>query len=114
VNATRFRDGSGRWKIKVTGVKASGTQFDIKADFIELGVPDNGPQFMFRNSGSVTSYIVSLWVINSTFHQRYGVNIYLNSGEDVLFHRDDITIPNGQYTVRIVTDRGNLATFSGS
>jgi hypothetical protein len=42
------------------------------------------------------------------------VSVYLNSGEDVVFHRNDISIPTGQYKVRIVTDKGNLATFSGS
>ena len=114
INATRFRDSSGQWKIKATGIKASSTQFDMEADFIELQVPGTGSQFLFRNSGAVTSHIVSLWVINSTAHQRYDVSIYLNSGEEVLFHRDDIAIPSGQYTIRIVTDRGNLAAFSGS
>lgn len=114
INATRFRDDSGQWKIKVTGVKTSSTQFDMEADFIELRVPGNGAQFLFRNGGAVTSHIVSLWVINSTVHQRYDVSIYLNSGEDVLFHRDDITVPSDQYTVRIVTDRGNIAAFSES
>jgi len=114
INATHFRDTSGNWKIKATGLKASSTQFDMEADFIQLQIPGSGAQFQFKNSGAMTSHVVSLWVNNSTYHQRYDVNIYLNSGEDVLFHRDDITIPNGQYTVRIVTDRGNLATFSGS
>jgi hypothetical protein len=113
-NPTRFQDGSGQWKIKATGVKISSTQVDMEADMIELRLPASGPHFLFRNSGTVTSHIVSLWVINSSVHQRYDVSVYLNSGEDVIFHRDDIRIPSGQYTVRIVTDKGNLATFSGS
>jgi hypothetical protein len=113
-NPTRFRDGLGQWKIKITGVKSSSTQLDMEADMIELRLPASGPSFLFRNSGTVTSHIVSLWAINSSVHQRYDVSVYLNSGEDVVFHRDDISIPSGQYTVRIVTDKGNLATFSGS
>jgi hypothetical protein len=113
-NATRFRDSSGQWKIKATGVKRSSSQFDMDADFVQLQLPGNGPQFLLRNSGAVTADVISLWVINSTVHQRYDVNIYLNSGEDVLFHRDDISISSGNYTIKIVTNRGNIAVFSGS
>jgi hypothetical protein len=36
INATSFRDASGNWKIKVKGVKATTTQFDFKADWIEF------------------------------------------------------------------------------
>jgi hypothetical protein len=35
-NQTRFRDGSGNWKIKVKGVKSTTTQFDFKADWVEF------------------------------------------------------------------------------
>ena len=113
-NSTRFRDTSGQWKTKVTGVKGSNTQFDLEVDLIELQPPSGGPYFHFRNSGPLTSHIVSLWVINSTFHERHDVSIYLNSRQDLIFYRDDITIPRSQYTVRITTDKGNLAVFSGS
>jgi hypothetical protein len=114
VNPARFRDTSGQWRMKVTGVKSSSAQFDLEVDLIGLQPPSGGPYFLFRNSGTLTSHIVSLWVINSSLHQRYDVNIYLNSGQDLVFYRDDIGIPSGQYTVRIVTARGNLAVFSGS
>jgi hypothetical protein len=114
VNPARFRGTSGQWRMKVTGVKSSSAQFDLEVDLIGLQPPSGGPYFLFRNSGTLTSHIVSLWVINSSLHQRYDVNVYLNSGQDLVFYRDDIGIPSGQYTVRIVTARGNLAVFSGS
>jgi hypothetical protein len=114
VNPARFRDTSGQWRMKVTGVKSSSAQFDLEVDLIGLQPPSGGPYFLFRNSGTLTSHIVSLWVINSSLHQRYDINVYLNSGQDLVFYRDDIGIPGGQYTVRIVTARGNLAVFSGS
>ena len=113
-NLTRFRGTSGQWKIKVTGVKSSSAQFDLGVDLIELQSPSGGPYFTFINGGTLTSHIVSLWIINSSLHERYDVNIYLNSGQSLVFYRDDISIPSGQYTVRIVTDKGNLAAFSGS
>ena len=34
-NPQNFRDGSGSWKIKIKGVKATSTQFDLKADWVE-------------------------------------------------------------------------------
>jgi hypothetical protein len=114
VNSARFRGTSGQWRMKVTGVRSSSAQFDLEVDLIGLQPPSGGPYFLFRNSGTLTSHIVSLWVINSSLHQRYDVNIYLDSGQDLVFYRDDIGIPSGQYTVRIVTARGNLAVFSGS
>ena len=35
-NPTDFRDGSGNWKIKVTGVKAAAIQFDLKVDWVKF------------------------------------------------------------------------------
>jgi len=37
-NSTNFRDGSGNWKMKVTGTKYTTTQFDWKGDLVELEV----------------------------------------------------------------------------
>lgn len=34
-NPTYFRDGSGNWKVKITGSKSGATQFDFKADWVE-------------------------------------------------------------------------------
>ena len=113
-NATHFRETSGHWKIKATGVKRSSSQLDMNADLVQLQVPGNGLQFLLRNSGAVTAHVVAVWVINSTVHQRYQVSIYMDSGAEVLFHRNDINISPGNFTAKIVTDRGNIATFSGS
>jgi hypothetical protein len=113
-NPTHFHDTCGQWRMKITGVKNPSAQFDLEADLVELQPPSGGPYFIFRNSGTLTSHIVSLWVINSSLHQHYDVDIYLNSGQDLVFYRDDIDIPHGQYIAKIVTDKGNLAVFSGS
>jgi hypothetical protein len=114
VNPTRFRDGSGQWKVKATGVKSSTAPFDMEVDMINLRPPSGGPYFVLKNNGSITSHIVSLWIISSSSHTRYDVSVYLNSGEGIVFQRDDISIPSGPYTARIVTDRGNLVAFSGT
>jgi hypothetical protein len=35
-NPTNFRDSAGNWRVKVSGVKATATQFDLKVDWIEF------------------------------------------------------------------------------
>jgi hypothetical protein len=111
VDAIRFLSGSGQWKIMATGTVTPSTQFDMEIDSIEVRV-SSANEFLLRNGGPVTVHVVSLWVVNSAVHQRYGVDVYLNSGEAILFKRDDIAIPSGQCTVRIVTERGNIAVFT--
>ena len=73
-----------------------------------------GSQFTFQNDGSLTAHLVSLWIINSTDHQRYNINVFINSAETKTYLRDDISLPTGNYTVKVVTERGNTAVYSGS
>jgi len=68
VNPTHFRNATGHWKIKITGVKATDTQFDFKADWIEFKAAKIEILFTFENGGPLTSHLVSLWVDNSTNH----------------------------------------------
>ena len=74
----------------------------------------NGTSFTFENTGPVTGHLVSLWVINSTVHRRYDMDVIMNSGETLPYLRADISLPSGSYTVKVVTERGNLAIYSGS
>jgi len=112
VNTAHFRDASGNWKIRVRGVKSTSVLFDSNVDWVEVKPAIDEARFTFKNKGASTSHIVSLWIINSTYHQRYGVDIFLNSGQTLSYPRADIRLPNGQYVVKIVTDRGNAAVYS--
>jgi len=114
VNPANFRNATSYWKIKVKGIKATGTQFNFKADWTEFKPTTTGTRFTFKNDGSLTSHIVSLWIVDSTNHRRYDLNIIINSGETYPYTRSDISLPVGQYTVKVVTERGNIAIFSGS
>ena len=73
-----------------------------------------GSQFTFENDGGLTVHLVSLWVINSTDHQRYDINVFVNSAATKNYLRDDIYLPTGSYTVKVVTERGNVAVYSGN
>ena len=86
----------------------------IDIDFLGVRTVGSGTRFTFKNEGSSTSHLVSLWTINSTNHQRYDINVFVNSAETTTYLRADISLPAGQYTVKVVTERGNTALYSGS
>jgi len=98
--------------LKVVDEGADNNQTTIDIDFLGVRVAINGTRFTFQNRGSSTSHLVSLWVNNSTDHQRYSINVFINSGDIVLYTRNDIILPNEPYTVKVVTERGNRAVFT--
>jgi hypothetical protein len=112
ITPTHFRDASGNWKMKIRGVKSTSMQFDLKGDWIEFKPALDSTCFAFKNRGASTSHLVSLWIINSTYHRHYSVDIFLNSGQTLSYSRADISLPDEQYVVKIVTERGNSAVFS--
>ena len=105
-------DGTMYVKVRDAGNDAVRTTVDI--DFLGVRVVASGTRFTFKNEGSLTAHLVSLWVNNSTIHQRYDVNVFINSGETLNYTRSDISLPSGEYIVKVVTQRGNTAVFSGS
>jgi len=114
-NPAHFRNATSHWKIKIIGVKATDTQFDFKVDWIEFKALSNiGTIFTFRNRSSLTSHLVSLWIINSTAHQRYDINVFVSSGETLSFTHDEIFLPEGQYIVKVVSKRGNAAIYAST
>jgi len=82
-------------------------------DFFGVRAVTDGTILQLKNSGPSTTHIVALWMINSTNHQRYDANLFINSGEEVSFLRVDISLPQGELIVKIATERGNLAVFRG-
>lgn len=61
-------------------------QTTIDIDFLGIRAVIDGACFIFKNSGSLTTHLVSLWIINSTVHQRYDISVFINSGGNfVLF-----------------------------
>ncbi|MGB9740226.1 MAG: hypothetical protein ACP5IM_01755 [Candidatus Bathyarchaeia archaeon] len=111
VNPQFFRDASGNWKIRVIAMKEINVPFDCKVDMLEFEPYVKGVLLTFKNSGSITVHIVSLWVINSTHHQRYDVDVFVNPAESLPFLFDDVFLPDDVWTVKVVTQRGNSAVF---
>ncbi|MCZ2808404.1 MAG: hypothetical protein O2V44_03525 [Candidatus Bathyarchaeota archaeon] len=104
----------GEINVKFADQDADSEQTSIDIDFLGVRVKMDGTQFTFENDGGPTVHLVSLWIINSTDHQRYDISVFVNSGETKTYLRYDISLPTGSYTVKVVTERGNTAVYSGS
>jgi len=113
-NPTDFRNATGYWKIRVRGIKVGVTQFDFKADWIEFkAVKAGGTLFTFKNECSLTCHLVSIWINNSTRHQRCEINLFIDSGDTISYVCNDINLPDKPYRIKVVTERGNVAVFAG-
>jgi len=104
---------NGTISVKVIDEGADTNQTTIDIDFLGVRTVIDGAKFTFRNEGSLTSRLVSLWMINSTNHQRYDIDLIINSAQTISYTRADISLPSGQCTVKVITERGNTATYSG-
>ena len=103
----------GKMLVRVHDQGPDNTRTTIDIDFLGVRVIINGARFMFGNNSSFTSHLVSLWVNNSTNHRHYNIDVFVNSGETFLYQRVDVSLPSGQYTVKAVTEKGNVAIYSG-
>jgi hypothetical protein len=92
------------------GVDVVSTAIDI--DFLGVRAVINGTRFSFGNEGAVTFHLTSLWVINATGHQRYDISVFVNSGENITYTRVDIGLSTGNFIVKVVSERGNIAVFT--
>jgi len=105
---------NGTINVKFVDQGADSDQTSVDIDFLGVRVKMDGIQFTFRNDGSLTLHLVSLWIINSTDRQRYDISVFVNSADTKNYLRTDISLPTGGYTVKVVTERGNTAVYSGS
>jgi len=94
------------------GVDADQTSVDI--DFLGVRVKIDATQVSLENDGGLSVHLVSLWVNNSTDHQHYNMSVFINSAETKNYLRQDVSLPTGNYTIKVVTERGNTAVYSGS
>jgi len=102
---------NGMIRAKFCDKEPDSNQTTIDIDFWGVRIIIDGAKFQIKNKGSTTSRIVAIWVINATTHQRYGANFFLNSGEKADYIRADIFLPMDNFTVKVVTERGNIGVF---
>lgn len=99
--------------IQITDQGPDSTRTNIDIDYLAVRAVVNGTVFSFRNSGSHTAHILSIWINNATTHRRFETDLFVNSGETFSYTRLDISLPNGQYTAKVVTERGNIGVYTG-
>jgi len=86
-------------------------QATIEIDFQGVRVMIDGTSVRLKNSGQYSAHIVAIWIINFTNHQRYSASLFINSGEETEYLRVDLNLLEGNFTTRVVTERGNIAVF---
>jgi len=111
-NWMQYVNSNGTIKLKFYDEGLSENQTVVYLDFLGVRAIIDGTRFSLRNSGALTAHVVSVWVINATHHRRYDVNLFINSGESTAYIRADIPLPDGNFIVKIVTERGNIAVFT--
>jgi hypothetical protein len=104
--------GNGTICVKFLDEGADSNQTTVDIDFLAVRAVINGTKFAFQNEGSLTCHLVSLWITNSTNHQRCDINLFINSGDSVSYIRVDISLQNTSYIVKVVTERGNIAVLA--
>ena len=86
-------------------------QATIEIDFQGVRVMIDGTSVRLKNSGQYSAHIVAIWITNSTDHQRYSASLFINSGEETEYLRVELNLPEGNFTTRVVTEKGNIAVF---
>jgi hypothetical protein len=109
-NSYIYNNGTISLKIHDEGADANQTTIDV--DFIGIRLPVDAVSFTFTNEGSYTAQVVALWIDNSTIHQRFDASVYVNAGDTATYSRADVDLPEKPYTIKIITERGNAATYS--
>lgn len=113
VNITKWRsyiDVSGALSVKLQDNMADVNQTKIDVDFLALTIIVSETRFTFQNKGPVTLHMVSLWIDNSTMHQRYEMDLFINAGDTATYVRNDINL-SSKVVVKVVTARGNVAVY---
>jgi hypothetical protein len=111
VNWRDYVKSDGTLLIKFADEGLNTSQTIIEIDFLGVRAIIDGARINLRNSGSLTTHVVAIWIINPTNHQRYSANLFINSGEETTYIRADIKLPENKFTAKIVTERGNIAVF---
>jgi len=83
-------------------------------EIVNVASTVDGTTFTLQNKGSVTVHLVSLWVDNTTIHQRYDMDLYINAGDSVNYTLSNIGSVDNASIVKVVTDRGTISVLNSS
>jgi len=96
-----------------SGVPSDSNQTIVSIDYLGVRVVMDGQQdWTVKNSSPETVHIVAVWIENSTLHQHYSVDLYLNSGDSNNGLIGSQPLPMGTYVTKVVTERGTIVVWS--
>jgi hypothetical protein len=127
-NPQNFRDGSGNWKIKIKGVKATSSRFDFKVDWIEYKTTYHSEytastEFLFSGIAGDTLTLLVFTVVSqydissvSVTIQVWNYNIgqYVTSGEGYLSYTSSTTPSTDEITILAITTNPSYYISSGN
>ena len=99
------------WSYQMNQVDLERTQETLTLANVTRIEP-TGLSIEVKNTGAISLHIVAVWVSDSTEHQRYDADVFLNAGETATYNRTDIALPQDAFLAKVVTERGNIAVFS--
>ena len=105
---------NGTARIEFCDAEPDVNQTTVDIDFLGVKAIIDGARFALQNEGPTTCHMVALWILNSTVHKRYEADYFLNSGMNGSYVRVDMHLPQDDFIVRVVTERGNVAVFRSS
>jgi len=127
-NSTDFRDASGNWKIKIRGVKATSTSFDLNADLIEYETtfvalhdvavanvtasptsvsPGQNVTInvTVQNQGDVAeNFNVTVFVESTQIGKQLVTDLVADANITLLFTWNSTGVAQGSYTIKAVAD----------
>lgn len=109
-----YMQSNGTVRVKFCDMQLDANQTTVDIDFLGVRAVIDGARFSLRNQGSITCHVVAIWIVNSTKHERYSADFFLNSGAISDYVRLDISLPKTGCIVRVVTERGNIAISTRS
>ena len=113
-NWTNYVKDDGSTLIEFLDEGISANQTTVHVDFVGVRAIIDGACIDLKNSSPLTVHVVAIWIVNSTNHRRYEADLFMNSGEEATYILADVSLPRNDYMTKIVTERGNLAVFTGS
>ena len=74
-------------------------------------IQDNTVSFVVSNTGGITAHIVRYWIVTGVETKSVDVDTYLDPGKSTTLSQG-ITPTTGVIEIRIITERGSIASFS--
>jgi len=99
-------------RIVVSAVTASPTlTYSATLSLDTQIIQDNKVSFVVSNTGGITAHIVRYWIVTGAETKAVDADTYVDPGKSVTIS-EDISPTTGAVEIRIITERGTIASFT--